>query len=84
MLCKMNNPSFRDALSTLTSGEKWWFSFILTLLFGLCSCGPVYRTASKVFQYTGSIPLVEAGGPNIGGVMIMMIVYLCLVRLIIF
>lgn len=66
----------------ISSGQKWIAAIILGLLFALISSNFVYRLTNTLFTSIGVSPLYVAGGPTLLGLLIHTIVFILIVRLI--
>lgn len=64
------------------NGEKWWFSFVLGMVFGIMSSSPVYEGTSYITTAIGGMPTMEGRGPTIGGILVHSLLFALVVRVI--
>lgn len=75
----------RDGIDTCyipTSGQKWWAAVILGFVFALISSPPAYEITSYITQYAVSTPTINGKGPSLFGLTIHTILYIIIVRII--
>jgi hypothetical protein len=65
-----------------TSGQKWWAAVLLGFIFAIISSPAAYYTTSTITTSLGGISLTEGQGPNFAGLLIHTIVFIIIVRLI--
>jgi hypothetical protein len=65
-----------------TSGQKWWAAVILGFIFVLVSSPVAYHITSTVTTSLGGLPLMEGPGPNVAGLLVHTIIFILIVRLI--
>ena len=65
-----------------TSGQKWWAAVLLGFVFALISSPAAYYITSKVTTSLGGITLMEGPGPNFVGLLIHTLIFIIIVRII--
>ena len=65
-----------------TSAEKWWVAIVLGLVFGLVGSPLAYYLTSSLFMSMGGMSMVNGAGANFVGLLVHTIIYICVVRLI--
>lgn len=65
-----------------TSGQKWWAAVVLGFVFALVSSPVAYYITSSVTTSLGGISLIEGPGPNVPGLLLHTIIFILIVRLI--
>jgi hypothetical protein len=65
-----------------TSGQKWWAAVLLGFLFALISSPAAYYITSKVSTSLGGAPLIDGTGPTFIGLLIHTIIFIIIIRII--
>ena len=65
-----------------TSGQKWWAAVVLGFVFALVSSPVAYYMTSTVTTSLGGISLAEGPGPNFVGLLVHTIIFILIVRMI--
>jgi hypothetical protein len=66
-----------------TSGQKWWISILLGIVFALL-CNPIaYAITNLMTTGLGGLPTIVGLGPTIAGVLIHTLLFVLVVRIII-
>ena len=65
-----------------TSGQKWWAAVICGFVFALISSPAAYYATSMVSTSLGGIPLAYSPGPNFFGLLIHTLIFILLIRII--
>ena len=65
-----------------TSGQKWWAAVILGFVFALLSSPTAYHITSQASVAIGGSTLIEGNGPYLSGLLIQTIIFIIIVRLI--
>jgi len=68
----------------LTSSQKWWYSIVLGFIFAIVSSPAAYLLTTKTSVYLGGIPLSTGPGPVLVGLLIHTLIFICVVRLILY
>lgn len=66
----------------LSSAQKWWLAIVLGIVFGLISSPLAYYLSSTLFMSMGGMSMVNGPGPNLVGLLVHTILFICIVRLI--
>lgn len=77
----MNNGS-DDNNMVPTSAQKWWASIVIGFIFGIISSPGAYYISSMITTSLGGIELTNGRGPNIVGLLIHTIIFILIVRII--
>lgn len=65
-----------------TSGQKWWASVLLGFIFAIISSPAAYYVTSKVTTSLGGMALTVGPGPNLVGLLIHTIIFILIIRII--
>lgn len=65
-----------------TSAQKWWASVLLGFIFTIISSPLAYYITSTVTTSLGGISLIDGTGPNLAGLLIHTIIFILVIRLI--
>ena len=65
-----------------TNGQKWWAAVLLGFLFALISSPAAYYVTSKITTSLGGITLMDGSGPNFVGLSIHTMIFIIIVRII--
>lgn len=65
-----------------TNGQKWWAALLLGLVFAVVSSPAAYQATSYVTSSLGGIELTSGPGPNLVGLLIHTLVFILIVRII--
>lgn len=76
------NGSGKTVCTQPTTGQKWCAAVLLGFVFALISSPVAYYATSKVTTSLGGIPLTEGAGPNFVGLLIHTLIFILIVRLI--
>jgi hypothetical protein len=76
------DPDSKPYCTEPTSGQKWWAAVLLGLIFALISSPAAYYITSTVTTSLGGIPLMYGAGPNFAGLVIHTLIFIVIVRVI--
>ena len=76
------NISIKTTCTQPTNGQKWWAAVILGLLFAIVSSPPAYIITSSITKNTFGISLMEGPGPNFWGLLIHTLLFILIIRFI--
>ena len=76
------NPQSKPFCNEPTSGQKWWAAVLLGFVFAIISSPAAYYITSSVTLALGGIPLTLGPGPTVPGLILHTILYILIVRLI--
>lgn len=76
------NPMSKPYCTQPTSGQKWWAAVLLGFLFALISSPAAYNITSQVTSSTLGITLMDGAGPNFVGLLIHTLIFIVIVRII--
>ena len=76
------NSASKPYCTQPTSGHKWWAAVLLGFIFALVSSPAAYYVSSKVTTSLGGISTMEGPGPNFVGLLIHTLVFIIIVRII--
>src|SRR5690554_5922392 len=76
------NPNQPMSCTPPTSGQKWWASFLLGIIFALVSSPLAYYATSKITTSLGGIPMSDGKGPNFAGLLLHTIIFIIIIRII--
>lgn len=76
------NPASKPYCTPPTSGNKWCAAVLLGFIFALVSSPAAYYVSSKVTTSLGGISTMEGTGPNFVGLLIHTLVFIIIVRII--
>lgn len=76
------NPNSRPFCNQPTSGQKWWASVLLGFIFALISSPAAYYVTSKITTSLGGIALADGPGPNFAGLLVHTLIFIVIVRII--
>lgn len=65
-----------------TNAHKWWASVLLGFVFALVSSPAAYYISSKVTTSLGGLATTEGPGPNFVGLLIHTLIFILIVRII--
>lgn len=65
-----------------TNSQKWWAAIVIGFVFALISSPAAYFVTSTVTTSLGGAPLVFGPGPNLVGLLVHTIIFILIVRLI--
>lgn len=68
--------------SQVTSGQKWWAAVILGFIFFLISSPVAYNITSQITLSTVGTPLMYGTGPTLAGLLFHTLIFVLVVRLI--
>ena len=68
--------------SQVTSGQKWWAAVILGFIFFLISSPVAYNITSQITLSTVGTPLMYGTGPTLAGLLFHTLIFVLIVRLI--
>lgn len=71
-------PNYKEP----TSGEKWWASILLGFVFAIISCPAAYLATNKALTSLGGLKTIDGIGPTLIGLIIHTIVFIIIVRII--
>ena len=74
--------SVNSVNSQVTSGQKWWAAVILGFIFFLISSPVAYNITSQITLSTVGTPLMYGTGPTLGGLLFHTLIFVLVVRLI--
>lgn len=72
----------KDITVQPTDGQKWWAAVILGLLFALISSPVAYSITSQVTESISGMSSMQGKGPNLMGLIIHTIIFVIIVRII--
>jgi hypothetical protein len=78
----INEGLVSDQGNPPTSAQKWWVAIVLGMIFGLISSPLAYYLTSNIFISLGGMSMVNGPGPNLVGLLVHTILYICIIRLI--
>ena len=76
------NPASKPYCTQPTSGHKWWAAILLGFIFALVSSPAAYYISSKVTTSLGGISTMEGPGPNFVGLLIHTLIFIIIIRII--
>ena len=76
------NPDTPPTCTKPTSGQKWWAAVLLGFVFGIISSPAAYYVTSSVSEYLGGGTLMVGPGPNFVGLLTHSIIFILVIRLI--
>lgn len=76
------SPVNKQTSTQPTSGQKWWAAVILGFVFALVSSPTAYHVSSQVSVAAGGSALIEGNGPYLSGLLVQTIIFIIIVRLI--
>lgn len=76
------DPNGKPYCTEPTSGQKWWAAVLLGLIFALISSPAAYYITSSVTTSLGGIPLMYGAGPNFAGLVVHTLIFIVIVRVI--
>jgi len=76
------DPTSKPYCTQPTSGQKWWAAVLLGFIFALISSPVAYNITSSVTSAMAGITLMEGPGPNFIGLVIHTIIFIIIIRLI--
>ena len=77
-----NGTQSSDDVNNPTSGQKWWFAVMIGLLFAIVSSPIAYSITNYATTSLGGRELIQSSGTNITGLVLHTIVFILLLRLI--
>lgn len=66
----------------VSSGQKWWAAIILGFIFAIISSPPAYLLTSRVVTGAGGSQMTRGQGPTIPGLILHTVIFIIIVRLI--
>ena len=76
------SPSSKPYCTQPNSGHKWWASILLGFIFAIVSSPAAYYVSSKVTTSLGGISTTDGPGPNFVGLLIHTLVFIIIIRII--
>lgn len=76
------DPTSKPYCTQPTGGQKWWAAVILGFLFALISSPSAYYMTSQVTDAVVGVSTMEGPGPNLFGLLIHTIIFILVIRLI--
>jgi len=76
------NPSSKPFCTQPTSSQKWWAAVVLGFIFALISSPAAYYVSSTITTSLGGISTIDGTGPNFVGLVIHTIIFILIVRII--
>lgn len=76
------NATSKPYCTQPTSGQKWWAAVLLGFVFALISSPAAYYVTSQVTTSLGGISLIDGKGPNFVGLLIHTLIFIIIVRII--
>ena len=76
------NASAKLYTTQPTSGQKWWAAVLLGFIFAIISSPAAYMITSKATTSLGGAALTEGSGPTFAGLLIHTIIFIIIVRII--
>ena len=76
------NPSSKPYCTQPTSAHKWWAAVLLGFIFALVSSPAAYYASSKITTSLGGITTMQGPGPNFVGLLIHTLIFIIIVRII--
>jgi hypothetical protein len=64
------------------SAQKWWAAIFLGFIFAVISCPAAYFATSALTVALGGLPLTDGAGPNFAGLLLHTLIFIAIVRLI--
>lgn len=77
-----NGDAVNDISNQVTSGQKWWAAVVLGFVFFIISSPVAYHITSQVTLNTIGSPLMYGTGPTLAGLLVHTIIFVLIVRLI--
>lgn len=74
--------SITSVNSQVTSGQKWWAAVILGFIFFIISSPAAYNITSQITLSTVGTPLMYGTGPTLAGLLFHTLIFVLVVRLI--
>jgi hypothetical protein len=65
-----------------TNGQKWWAAVIFGFIFGIISSPAAYYATSKITSKIGNTTTMEGPGPNFIGLLLHSIIFILIIRLV--
>lgn len=65
-----------------TSGQKWWASILLGIVFALVSSPAAYYLTSTASTKLDGVALYNGRGPNLAGLLLHTLIFILIVRII--
>jgi hypothetical protein len=72
----------KDIITSPTSGQKWWAAIILGIVFALISSPVAYSITSQVTESLSGVSSMHGKGPNLMGLIIHTIIFVIIVRIV--
>jgi len=66
----------------ITSGQKWWAAIVLGLIFAIISSPPLYLVTTTLTEKAGGTSLSGRNGPTIPGLILHTVIFILIIRLI--
>ena len=76
------NPTSKPFCTQPTSGQKWWAAVILGFIFAIISSPASYYVSSKITSSIANINTIDGNGPNFLGLVIHTIIFILIIRII--
>lgn len=76
------NPQNKPNCIQPTSSQKWWVSILLGFIFALLSSPAAYYITSKVTTSLGGAALISGKGPSFAGLLVHTLLFIVIVRII--
>jgi hypothetical protein len=76
------NLSSKPYCTQPTGGQKWWAAVILGFIFALISSYPAYYLTSEITTAVAGVPTINGTGPTFLGLVIHTIVFILIIRII--
>lgn len=76
------NPNSKPYCTQPTSGQKWWAAVLLGFLFAIISSPAAYYVTSNITTSLGGVSLMDGSGPNFVGLLIHTLIFIIIVRII--
>jgi len=76
------DPNSKPYCTQPTSGQKWWAAVLLGFIFALVSSPVAYQITSKISTSVGGISLIDGNGPKFLGLLIHTIIFIIIIRII--
>jgi hypothetical protein len=74
------DPNDKPYCTPPTSGQKWWAAVLLGFVFLIISSSAAYYATSAVTTYLGGAPTLFGSGPTISGLVLHTIIFILVVR----
>lgn len=65
-----------------TSEQKWWAAIVIGFIFAIISSPLAYYATSKLTTTLGGLPLTDGPGPTLVGLLVHTIIFVLIIRLI--